>query len=132
GFGFIIWGALLEQEKYQVIKKEYLLLDAQVLKELMDQYARMKRRWYPLVAMGMLLMVSGGFPFLMVRRGFLNSLVIEGYTPIFILAIAIGVGILILGVSNLESFRILANNGQYTSGVIFKVSQKIREKIGRI
>lgn len=68
GIGTILACVSIEDNRYKILKKEVLIFDQNFLKELTARYEIIKRKYTPVMIVGVCSIVAGGIPFLLERK----------------------------------------------------------------
>lgn len=126
GVCVLVVGALKEDEQYQVLEREPLLLDGAFLKELTEQYHRRKGKYQALVAAGAFLAAAGLAAIFLTREGWLGW---SEYHALAFLLLALGVFGLVQGAGKLESYELLVKNQQHCGRFWFKLRRKIKHRL---
>lgn len=129
GIGIIVTGGLMEEDRYNIIKKETLLIDQCYLKELKSRYENIRKKYTALIVAGSCSVIIGVIPFLLSKKEFIALEVAAAYYPICVFFISIGAYFLILTMAVLEPYEIIAKNEEYTKRVGFKFLKKVGKKI---
>lgn len=131
GVAFFIKGAMLE-DNYKVLKKQVLVFDEKVLKELCGKYNVIKKKYNTLTAVGGCFLAGGITIFLFVK----NELVFQGNNLGYEI---LGVGLILVGIfllgyfsSILEAYETLVKNDEYVNKISFKLMKKFQKKIDNI
>ena len=124
-----VLGAFTEQEGYRVLKREPLLFDPEFSKELSSAYALKKKKYVAAAIPCTVLFIVCLSALILTAKG--DAAWSEWHSFIFL-----GFGIGLLGVvysaGMMEAYELLVQNGQYSSGLWFKLKRKIRDKIDRL
>lgn len=128
-FGFFIVLCLNDKQEYDVIKKEALIIDKQVLQEIKDRYRAMSVRIFVLLFLGLAAILAGGIPFLLVHRDFIPAEIIVPYRALLVLLIAPGAFVFSISLATIEAYDIIVDNVKYSNRFSAKLSKKIKRKI---
>ncbi|MGL5480066.1 MAG: helix-turn-helix domain-containing protein [Clostridium sp.] len=136
---FIMMGVLsfislifIDENKYALLKKEKLIFDSNYLKNLKLKYKEVRKRYIAILAISICIIVVGGFPFLLVKKEFINYDILSLYYPVCICLLSVGAYIFIRALSIMEAYELLVKNDEYTNKITFKITGKLREKINRL
>ena len=132
GIGTISIGGFLEEDRYRVLKKEILIFDQQYLKELKGRCSHSRKKYTALGMVSICTLVMGGIPFLIDKKGFIDSGVIVDYYPICVFFIAVGVYLLVYTASVWEGHELLIKNEEYTNRIGFKIVKRLKRKIDEL
>lgn len=128
GFGIIVSGGMLEEDKYKILKQEPLLLDEKYLKELKARYEKMKKKYAAFTIAGICLFAAG---FLLFGLGdkYKIAEALEPYHPASIILIAVGLYMFTRTATVLEGYELLTNNEKHVRKLSFKIRRKFRKKV---
>lgn len=119
-------GALKEDDKYQVLEREPLLLDRGFLKELTAEYHRVKGKYQAIAAASVLLDAVGLAAILLTRKGWMGW---SEYHALAFLLLALGVFGLVQAEGKLETYELLIKNEQHCGRFWFKLRRKIKNRL---
>ena len=128
GFGITLFAGFNDDQQYNILKKETLILDSQYLKELKTNYQSFQRKSTKMTIGSICLIITGGLPFLFVRKDFLSATIAEPYYPICVFFIATGFYILIRIAMIIEGYSLLAENEKHTESLVYKFAKKLKKK----
>ncbi|WP_260632110.1 helix-turn-helix domain-containing protein [Bacillus bingmayongensis] len=128
GIGAILACVSIEDNRYKILKKEVLIFDQNFLKELTARYEIIKRKYTPVMIVGVCSIVAGGIPFLLERKNITSGFLVP-YYPICVTFIAVGVYIFIRIATILEAYKLLVENEEPSNRLFFKLKQKVRKKV---
>ncbi|MBC6973776.1 helix-turn-helix transcriptional regulator [Bacillus sp. Xin] len=128
GIGTIVTAISIEDNKYKTLKKETLMFDQNFLKELAAKYTTIKKRYAPVIVVGICSIAAGGIPFLLEKKN-ITSGVLVPYYPICVALIAVGIYIFIRIAAILEAYKLLVENEEHSNRLFFKLKQKVRKKV---
>ncbi|WP_410984588.1 helix-turn-helix domain-containing protein [Bacillus cereus] len=131
GIGTIVTAISIEDNKYKTLKKETLMFDQNFLKELAAKYTNIKKRYAPVIVVGICSIAAGGIPFLLERKN-ITSGVLVPYYPICVALIAVGIYIFIRIAAILEAYKLLVENEEHSNRLSFKLRKKVREKMNHL
>lgn len=127
GFATCVSTGFLEEDQYKVLKQEILLFDEKYLKELTLRYENIKKKYAIIMIIGISFFVGGMLGFLLEKKHITSPGFLVPYYPILIICIAIGLYIIVRTSTILDGYKLLANNENYTSGILFKFRRRIRK-----
>lgn len=126
GIGAFVLAVFSENEAYQVIEQEPLILDPQFLQELTKTYSAVKRRCQIAAVPCTILFVASIAAEALTERGIIQWSL---YHALLFLALAAGVWGFVLTLGTIESYEILVKNEAHCSRLWFKLKRKWREKL---
>ncbi len=119
---------LKDEERYQVLEKEALMLDQGYVKQLTERLNRLKNRYTALIIMGSGMVAVGGMAFLLEKKGISEGALVP-YYPVCIVLSALGAYVIIRTSMLWTSYSLLINNEKHTSQRDNGFWRKIRKKI---
>ncbi|WP_042277436.1 helix-turn-helix domain-containing protein [[Clostridium] dakarense] len=128
GVGFLLKGIMLE-DNYKTLKKEALIFDEKVLKDINEKYDNIKNKYNVLAGVGICLICSGLVVLFFLKKDLIIGIDTTGYQIICTFLISVGVCISGYFMSIIEAYRILIKNQDYINKASFKLMKKIKEKI---
>lgn len=129
GVGAIVLGMFAEQDGYKVLRQEPLLFDYEYLKELSKEYHSAKKKYVAIAIPCTILFVIGILALAFTIRGYIPW---SEYHSFVFLGFAVGLLGFVYSVGTMEAYELLVKNEQYSTGLMFKVRRKMREKIGNL
>ncbi|MGL5330243.1 MAG: helix-turn-helix domain-containing protein [Peptostreptococcaceae bacterium] len=126
GVGLIIRGTTFE-DNYKVIKREVLVFDEKVIRDLKDNYNSIKNKYSILSGIGICLMVCGMVILFFLNKGFELGVDTTLYQIACTFLIALGVSIAGYFMSMNESYKVLVKNEDYTNGFEFRIMEKVKK-----
>ncbi|MGL5676756.1 MAG: helix-turn-helix domain-containing protein [Cellulosilyticaceae bacterium] len=132
GIGSVIMGAMMEEDRYRVLKRELLIFDQNYLRELRERYAVLRKKYVVLIIGAVCFVIMGGAPFLFVDEGWIAANRLEVYYPLCVFLIAIGIALLVHTVSVLEAYELIVKNEEHTKKLSFRILKKARKKLDEI
>lgn len=108
--GAAIISASFMEEQYKTLKREPLIFDKNVLNELKNKYAILRKKYNLLIVIGSCLVLAGGTIILLFEKGFGSGENLISFYSICVFMIAIGTYILIYFISIIESYELLVKN----------------------
>lgn len=115
-----------QREDYAVLRREPLLLDQAVLKELRDEYRALRGRYLLVAAPSVVLFVSGLLALAAASRGMVPW---TGYHALAFLVLAAGLWGSVWSLSAMDSYELLVENQRHCAGVWFKLRRRLRGKL---
>lgn len=131
GIGSMSISSFRNSEAYCDLKKEALIFDPNVLKDLRNEFYSIRQRYYAVAVVGISLLMIGGIPFFLVDKGYLSSEIFTPYISPCILLIAVSVYMLVWSLSTLESYQLLVNNQAYIKKIEKSLFKKLQRKLLR-
>ncbi|WP_438647706.1 helix-turn-helix domain-containing protein [Romboutsia sp.] len=131
GVAFFIKGIMLE-DNYKMLKKQVLIFDENVLRDLRDKYDIIKNKYRLLTGVGVCLICSGLVIVFFLKEGFILENNIIVYKAVCTFLISIGIFISGYFGSIIEAYELLVKNEEYTSKLSFKFIMRIKDKINNI
>lgn len=128
GIGAIMAAISIEDNRYKILKKEALIFDQNFLKELTERYKNIKKKYAPVMIVGVCSIAAGGIPFMLERKN-ITSGILEPYYPFLVALMVIGFYIFVRTVATLEAYKLLVENEEYSNRLVFKLRKKVREKV---
>ena len=117
---------LSQREDYAVLRREPLLLDQAVLKELRDEYRALRGRYLLVAAPSVVLLVSGLLALAAASRGMVPW---TGYHALAFLVLAAGLWGSVWSLSAMDGYELLVENQRHCAGVWFKLRRRLRGKL---
>jgi transcriptional regulator with XRE-family HTH domain len=127
GIGFFLKGIMLE-DNYKELKKEALIFDEKVLKDINEKYNNIKNKYSTLIGVGICLISLGLTILLLLKKGLVTEIDKTGYYIICTFLISLGVFISGYFTSIIEAYKILAKNDEYVNTMDFKLTKKLKKK----
>ena len=115
-----------QREDYAVLRREPLLLDQAVLKELRDEYRALRGRYLLVAAPSVVLFVSGLLALAAASRWMVPW---TGYHALAFLVLAAGLWGFVWSLSAMDSYELLVENQRHCAGVWFKLRRRLRGKL---
>ena len=115
-----------QREDYAVLRREPLLLDQAVLKELRDEYRALRGRYLLVAAPSAVLFVSGLLALAAASRGMVPW---TGYHALAFLVLAAGLWGSVWSLSAMDGYELLVENQRHCAGVWFKLRRRLRGKL---
>lgn len=131
GIAFFIKGIILE-DNYKILKKQTLIFDEKVLKDLNEKYSAIKNKYRSLIGLGVCSICSGLAIFFFLKKYLIQEVNSDGYQIICILLISIGIFISGYFTSIIEAYELLIKNEKYINKLSFKLKRKIQNEINSI
>lgn len=128
GVAFFIKGIMFE-DNYKTLKKQALIFDEKVLKDLSEKYNSIKNKYRTLIAVGVCSICFGLVIFIFLKKGLISQANNVGYQIICTLVVSMGIFISGYFTSIIEAYEILIKNEEYTNKLSFKLERKIEKKI---
>lgn len=128
GIVFAVIGMLTEQQEYKAWKEDPLLLDYELLQELREEHAALKKRQQILLVPCIILFVCGLLAVALTIRGYIEW---TKYHALVFFGLGIGLFGFVTALSTLEAFALLVENTQHCNRFFFKMRRKLKEKLDR-
>lgn len=120
-------------DQYKPLRKEPLIFDERVLKELKQRYASVRKKYIVSMIVGVGCLFVGATPLLLFKKGLM---IVEGEMNMYYAGsaffIALGFFIFIQVVSMMEAYELLIKNEEYQNALITKLSKRFRDKLNRL
>ncbi|MDZ5255196.1 helix-turn-helix transcriptional regulator [Clostridium sp. LIBA-8841] len=129
GFGLII-AASFREEDYKILKRETLIFDENVLKELKSKYNILRKKYIALIITGLGFIIASGTVIFLLESGFNLDGKPSDYYVICAFMISIGAYMVAYFASMMEAYELIVKNDEYVNKFSFKVLKKMREKHG--
>lgn len=118
--------ATKDASKYEVMNKKPLLFDQSYLKELGNQYNDVRRRFMPLMAIGITFIAIAVISFMLEENSITQGVLVP-YYPILVSGIAVGGYIVIRTLPQLSTYDLLVNNEEHIRKMKSKSEKKLRK-----
>ncbi|MDE6906233.1 MAG: helix-turn-helix domain-containing protein [Lachnospiraceae bacterium] len=129
GISSFLLGSFSEQEQYNVLKEEPLILDYGYLQELSNVYQAKKRMYVVLSVPSIILFIAG---ILAVSLTMSGKFAWSEYHSFVFLGLAAGLFGFCYFIGVMEAYELLIKNEKYTSCLSFKIKRKIKDKINNL
>ena len=113
-------------EDYAALRREPLLLDQAVLKELREEYRALRGRYLLVAAPSLVLFLGGLLVLAATDRGMLPW---TAYHALVFLALAAGLWGFVWSLSAMDSYELLVENQRYCAGAWFRLRRRLRRKL---
>ncbi|MUV38256.1 SPBc2 prophage-derived uncharacterized HTH-type transcriptional regulator YonR [Lentibacillus sp. JNUCC-1] len=130
GIGLLATSEFFREDQYKVLKQEVLLLDENYHKELQARYSDLKKKYHPIMAVGIGLVLIGMIAFFLQRKD-INPKIFQDYYPVFVALIAIGGYILTRASTVLEAYKLLVHNADHTNKLSFKFMRGVKKRVDK-
>lgn len=113
-------------EDYAALRREPLLLDQAVLKELREEYRALRCRYLLVAVPSTVLFVLGLLALAVTSRGMVPW---TAYHALVFLGLAAGLWGFVWSLSAMDSYELLVENQRYCAGTWFKLRRRVRAKL---
>ncbi|OZU89427.1 transcriptional regulator [Virgibacillus indicus] len=131
GIVMLVSAGVKEEAKYEILRKEILLLDENYLKELTTRYENLKKKYAFVMGVGICFIIAGALALLLERKDIALGVLVP-YFPVFTVFIAVGAYILFRTTMVLEAYKLLVKNEEYVNRLGFKLKKKVHKKVDEI
>ncbi len=129
--GILAWILALfsEQDKFKILRREPLLFDYEVLKELSSEYREIEKKCRFVAIPGLFLFIAG---MLIISFTASGKIPWSAYHSLVFLGFAVGLAGFVWSIGKMESYELLVKNKQYSSRLLFRLKKRLREKLDRL
>lgn len=129
GIGLFVTGAVKNNDSFDILKREPLNFEHNILVTLRKDYEKKKSRYYVLLIVSTCVITLGVIPIFISVKGFTQQDILYSFHAPFVLLIGIGICGFICSVSRIETYELLIENDKYHKRFGVKVLRKIRNKL---